>query len=151
MKQMKIKGNGTCYQDSCTLVLDLSALVNSYSMLIHGTVYSIHFGKRIKHAWVELGREEDVIDAATGQFFRQEEWKRIAQPIRLHSYTQKQVREMVLSHGTYGPWEGYLGPYPSTYGYDKKEQERVKKIHRRNGIRIAAGRTQRKRIGRQAR
>jgi len=119
-------GKGTCYEDSFLIVLSHSES-NGYPRLIHGTVYSFHFGKRIKHAWVELNHRS-ILDAASGHIFHHEQWKILAQPRRLHIYTLEQARDMVLLHGTYGPWEGYLGPFPSTYGYDKKEQARALKV-----------------------
>ena len=129
----KKKRTGDCYSSSFRFILDSPSSRwkgKDYPRVIHGTVYSIHFGRRIKHAWIEFD-SGGVLDTASGHFFYSDQWKRIANPRKLHSYSKEQAMGMAVRYGTYGPWEGYLGPYPSTYGYDKKEQARAKKIHNR--------------------
>ena len=90
----EIRG-GTCYEDSFKFVFDhgmrgrqsksLSDIEGPF--LVHGTVYSPYYGRRIKHAWVEFPESGYVMDAASGQLFDPVTWKKISKARRLHVYT----------------------------------------------------------------
>ena len=101
---------GTCYVDSYRFLVDYPT-DNGWPKLVHGTVFSPHFGERIKHAWIEFDSGY-VLEAVKGYMFSPDKWKEIAKPRRLYLYTRKQAAELALKIGTYGPWEGHISTLP---------------------------------------
>lgn len=110
MSKKKEKDIGTCYVDSFQFLIDYPT-DDGWPKLVHGTVYSPYFGKRIKHAWIEFDSGY-VLEAVKGYMLSPEKWKEIAKPRKLYSYTRSQAADMALKKDTYGPWEGHIGMLP---------------------------------------
>ena len=100
---------GDCYEAAANLVLS-----NPEYTLVHGIVTGQGKlqGMKYGHAWVEHG--DDVIDKSNG---RDLEFPRAVyyhlgniDPNHQHRYSSDDVREMIIQHEHWGPWEEDVSP-----------------------------------------
>ncbi len=77
-------------------------------MLVHGTVLSGRLGKRIGHAWCELG--DDIVDLAMPvgvRDFKRDQYYRVLQPEVSRRYPTEHAVFLFLRNGHYEPWEDW--------------------------------------------
>jgi len=108
---------GTCYEDAGRVVA-----FERDGLLVHGTVWSGFFGKRIDHAWVVLA-PGTVIEDGTGEMVTLDEYavldltlkKRmrllpkplydaLAQTQVVRQYTPEETSVQILKWSHWGPW-----------------------------------------------
>lgn len=71
--------------------------------VIHGSVYSDYFKKRIDHAWIEIGGVV-VIDSTIKFTGRKDHYYSLAQAHVCSSYAVMEVMRKAVVYETYGPW-----------------------------------------------
>lgn len=96
------KTRGDCYQASGHLIMD-----DSNFLLCHGNVLGRGKikGKRIGHAWCEVG--DVIFDFSNGKqkILRKETYYKIGKIKDVKKYTGLEACKMMLKTGTFGPWE----------------------------------------------
>jgi hypothetical protein len=79
--------------------------------MVHGSIFSLGEGRRIAHAWVELGGSI-VFDGVLQRFYTRDSYRRIAQAAAGVAYTRAEVlrgfehwkaRQEIRTH-PHGPW-----------------------------------------------
>lgn len=70
--------------------------------VIHGTVISLKEGRRIDHAWVEVGN--DVVDPTQGVRLPKERWYRITEAKVDADYSSVEALVYMARSGHQGPW-----------------------------------------------
>jgi len=99
-KELEKKTGGDCYQSAFQFISKFGNKGNFH--LVHGTVYSASWKKRIDHAWCECG---DVVFDSTIHFVgRKEKYYKIGNAKIKSKYTYKEAIEMAVKIGTYGDW-----------------------------------------------
>lgn len=103
----KNKG-GDCFESAANYVIDNSIFKkNEKLILVHGEVAGQGEleGIRFGHAWVEKG--STVIEVANGKHLELPKvlYYALGQVSKTYKYTPERLREMLLKHETYGPWE----------------------------------------------
>lgn len=101
-KEKKEEGGGTCYQDAYYWMIQYGV---EEGFLVHGTVYSGHFKRRINHAWIEVADGKVVIDPAYKLCLLKKRYKEIAQHEADKKYSYKEMLRVALKTGHFGPWE----------------------------------------------
>ena len=101
----KEETGGTCYQDAFKMVVDMPDEVSKGVMLVHGTVYSTYFKRRIDHAWVEMGHGDVVIDPTIKFANRADKYYDFAKAEVVGKYSKLEASKWALKTGHYGPWE----------------------------------------------
>lgn len=105
---MSKKIRGDCYENAGTYVLDnmgedaKSPRANTM-LLAHGKVFSEHFGRYIRHAWVMLN-DQFVHDPTIGFFGRIEEFQRLSRAKDVDLYTPLEMARLMGRTGVWGPW-----------------------------------------------
>ena len=96
-----MKANGDCYKVHAEAILDI-ALTDV--RLCHGSVWHTDVSRH-GHSWLELN-EDVVMDISNGHntVMRREQYYKVGKVQDVKRYTVEQVRELLLKHGTYGPW-----------------------------------------------
>jgi len=99
----KNKG-GDCFESAAKYVIDNAIFKKNKLVLVHGQVAGQGplEGIRFGHAWVEKGST-----VANGKHIELSKsfYYALGKVGKTFRYTPKEVREMLLKHETYGPWE----------------------------------------------
>ena len=101
---MKKENNGTCYADAFCFILSPNNQVTDIR-LVHGSVFSTYFKRRIDHAWVELGNGDVVIDTTINFTGQSDKYYALAKAKVDAKYTQKEMIAAAVQAKTYGPWK----------------------------------------------
>lgn len=102
---MKRKKGGTCYEDHFRWVLKIPKELEDDVRLVHGTVWSIPWNKRIDHCWIELGGGDVVVDLTTNFAGRAKKYYAMGKAEVNRKYTKKEAMRMALKTKTFGHWE----------------------------------------------
>ncbi len=96
---------GNCFQDAVHAFDD--EMFSDWA-LAHGIVINsgTHAGQAMSHAWLE--KDHLVYDAPSDQFVPKEMYYRIGQIEYVVQYTVTEMREMVVKHEHYGPWDEHI-------------------------------------------
>lgn len=94
---------GTCYEDAWRLVSDVDSKGIKDFMLVHGTVYSVPWRKRIGHAWVETG--DIVIDLTMNFVGQKERYYEMGNAKVDNRFTAIEAAKMGLLTRNFGPWK----------------------------------------------
>lgn len=101
-KKLERLTGGDCYESAFRQISHFANQEIYDFSLVHGTVYSVPWEKRIGHAWIETG--DIIIDATINFAGRKENYYKIGNATVDKRYTTKEALEMVVEKGTYGPW-----------------------------------------------
>lgn len=100
---LKMDWEGLCYTGAIRWI---SESTNRDWELVHGTVLSIRVGKRIEHAWCELG--EVVVDLAMPvglRIIERERYYRTIKPEVSKRYSSEDALFLALKNRHDGPWD----------------------------------------------
>lgn len=101
-----MKRNGDCYKIHAEALLDINTttLDLAEALLCHGSVWHSE-SERHGHCWLELNKDI-VLDISNGHkvIMRREVYYALGKVEDVTQYDAKQLRELVLKHGTYGPF-----------------------------------------------
>lgn len=102
MKYKKETG-GTCYEDAYGLVCDVHKRKIDDLILVHGTVYSVPWGKRIGHAWTETG--DIVLDSTMNFAGHKERYYEMGNAKVDNKFTAIEAMKLGLLTRNFGPWK----------------------------------------------
>lgn len=103
--KLERKTGGRCYEVHAHWIVELSDEYADDVRLIHGSVWSIPWDKRIKHCWLELGNGDVVLDLTIDFVGRAEVYYSKAQAHADKVYTKLQAMKNMVKYGHYGDWK----------------------------------------------
>ena len=92
--------DGCCYENAFRWARDHDS---ENPEIVHGTVFSLKAGRRIVHAWVEVG--DEVVDPTVGVRMNKEKWYRLVQAKPDRRYTWMKAAGMMCRTKHWGPYE----------------------------------------------
>lgn len=102
---MKKEIGGTCYEDHFRWLLNMPKTLEDDVRLVHGSVWSFPWKRRIDHCWIELGGGDVVIDLTINFTGRAEKYYKIAKALVGQKYTKSEAVKMAVKTKHYGHWE----------------------------------------------
>ena len=95
---------GDCFQVHADFLLDLEEKHATDMRVCHGLVFHSTHGHH-PHCWIELN--DACIDLSNGKAFTvaKERYYALGKIKRVKRYTATQLRNKVLKHENYGPWQ----------------------------------------------
>jgi len=95
---------GDCFEVALKYAIEARcAMHEPFTKVVHGSVYSTYFRKRIDHAWIELGGVV-VVDSTIKYTGSRDHYYSFAQVRADASYSVLEAMKRAGATGTYGPW-----------------------------------------------
>lgn len=73
------------------------------AILVQGSLHHVRSSRRIPHAWLELANRT-IWEPVMGETWVPTVWQYVMRPVEDQRYTLGDVRDMLTTHRTWGPW-----------------------------------------------